>query len=120
MSEDVHETAIPDFDAALARLRRDRLRFEGIVPPTALEIVEDALEKLALTPEAAKWEEGGITLADTLLGAALTAEGAPPGVSGLGVRGFDFLLHTALTVALNKFRADQARAAQQAKDFASS
>lgn len=97
-------------DGALAKFRRDRLRFAGLPQENAAQIFEEAIERLLLLPEAAKWEESGIGIADT--GASLLLAlipGDTPFV-GLEVKGLDFALHTLVSWATAKARADQAKA----------
>lgn len=100
--------------AALARAAADRKTFEGIPVPSALQILEEAWDRILFTPEAAQVEAagiGGIESAFALIVPALCPADAP--FVGLEVKGLDFFFH--LGIALMNARARRAEAARQAQ-----
>lgn len=101
-------TPRPDaLSLALARLRADRLRFEGLPVATPLEIVRDAWERILLTDEVQGAAPGALDAFDGGVAFLLALVPGNQLLAGLEAKGLGYLLHALLAVATEKARRDQ-------------
>lgn len=96
------------FASALPAIRAAHLRFRGLPQEDALEILREALERIMLLPETAKYEEAGIGVVDGAAQIALTLLGVPAPVGAVGVKGLDILMHLGVLLATREAAADLA------------
>lgn len=104
-----------DLNALFAKVKSDRLKFQGLPQESAVQIIEEAIGKLLLLPSAQPIEADAIALADSGVGLLCNAF-VPPGVnlvvSPIAVKGVDIGLHALILWLEDQYHKAQAQAGQ--------